>query len=1080
MVKHVCKAIRILLVLCCLLFPVTLLVAQDVADSSRISISGKKVPLNEVFKRIARQTGYYFVFDNAIIDGDERVDLSYKNASLEDVLNHLLKSRGVSWIRQGKRIYLQVAATGNKTTAAPDDRPVVTIRGRITDVNDQAIPGATVLLTGTSRGVTTNAAGEFELFNIPSPASIHISSLGYRTIDTLLHSVRLHEIQLADATNTLDATVVIGYGSSSKRLLTGAVSRMTASQLETQPVTNVLSALQGQIPGVQVTTTSGLPGAQVKLFIRGRNSIAAGNDPLFIIDGVPFDITPLNTTEDLYGAAGRISPFNSINPADIESIDVLKDADATAIYGSRGANGVVLITTKKGTPGKRKLDLNVRTGIGVSTGEMSMLNISDYLTIRREAFVNDRVQPSAAGAPDLMLWDTTQNINWSKRLMGGTAPITNAQLTFSKGNNYNTFLAAGNFHREGSVLPADLSYRRGGMRVSFQHHHPEHRLEANVTASFLADKNKTIASDIFTFYNLPPNFPLFDSTGHFYWGSQFDNPEAYLEQRASSQTNNLLGNMVLRYRVLQGLILKTSLGVSDIRMKQFFSFPQSSQHPNNAPTSFIRSAQNRRESFIVEPQADYTVGIGKGHLHALVGGTWQQTTRNGTLAIGQGYTDETTMHTLEEADTIIRRPNTYALYRYISFFTRFTYDWQHKYLVNVSYRRDGSSRFGPGRQFGDFGSVGLAWVFTEEPFSKRISWLSYGKLRASGGITGNDQITDYQYMRNYGAGSSYQGDNTLYPLRIADDKYSWEENVKMEAAIELGFFQDKLFFSAAKYCNRSSNQLVGYQLPGVTGFTSYQANLPAVVENTGWEFELRNNNISQNDFSWTTTANISFFSNKLKKFQSLAVSSYANAYVIGQSLNILRGYHFTGVDPQTGIVQFEDVNKDGKLSALTDNVTIANIDPAYYGGIQNDFRYKQFNLGIFLQFIRQQGVMPAIRPGEFANQLTESLQRWRQPGDITHIPRASVTAGNLAFDQSSKLVSSNAVYQDASYLRVKNLFISYTLPETVMRKLKLQLCRIYVQGQNLFTLTGYQGADPETQMMMPPLRVVTSGIQLTL
>lgn len=1080
MVKHVCKAIRILFVLCCLLFPVTPLVAQDVADSSRISISGENIPLNEVFKRIARQTGYFFVFDNAILDGEERINLSYKKAPLEAVLNQLLKNRNVSWTRQGKRIYLQIAETGKKAGTVPEERPTVTIRGRITDVSNQPIPGATVLITGTTRGVTTNASGEFELFNITSPASLHISSLGYRTVDTLLYSVHVHEIRLADAMNTLDATVVIGYGSSSKRLLTGAVSRVTASQLETQPVANALAALQGQIPGVQVTTTSGLPGAQVKLFIRGRNSIAAGNDPLFIIDGVPFDITPLNTTEDLYGAAGRISPFNSINPADIESIDVLKDADATAIYGSRGANGVVLITTKKGKPGKKSLDLNVRTGIGVSAGEISMLNISDYLAIRREAFVNDNVQPSAADAPDLMLWDTTKNTNWFKKLMGGTAPVTNAQLSFSEGNNYNTFLAAGNFYREGTVLPADLGYRRGGMRVSFQHHHPEHRLEASFTASFMADNNKSIASDIFTFYNLPPNYPLFDSTGHLYWGSQFDNPEAALQQQANSKTSNLLSNLVLRYRLLPGLVLKNSIGLSDIRMKQFFSFPQSSQHPNNAPTSFIRSAQNRRESFIIEPQADYSVSIGKGNLQALVGGTWQQTTRNGMLAIGQGYADEAVMNTLEGADTIIRRPSTYALYRYISFFTRFTYDWQRKYLLNVSYRRDGSSRFGPGRQFGDFGSVGLAWVFTEEPFAKKLPWLSFGKLRASGGITGNDQITDYQYMRNYGSNNSYQGDNTLTPLRIADDKYSWEENRKMEAAIELGFLQDKLFFSAAKYCNRSSNQLVGYQLPGLTGFTSYQANLPAVIENTGWEFELRTNNVRHKDFTWTTSANISFFSNKLKKFQSLAVSSYANAYVIGQSLNILRGYHFTGVDPRTGIVQFEDVNRDGRLSAFTDYTTIANLDPQYYGGIQNDLQYKQFSLGIFWQFIKQQGVLPAVRPGEFANQLTGSLDRWRHPGDVTGISRASATAGNPAFDQSSKLVLSNGVYQDASYLRLKNLFIAYTMPEAVLKKLRLQLCRIYLQGQNLFTVTGYQGADPETQMIVPTLRVVTSGIQLTL
>ncbi|PWV51630.1 SusC/RagA family TonB-linked outer membrane protein [Chitinophaga sp. S165] len=1079
MVKHVCKAIKILLMLCCLLLPVTQIVAQATTDSSRITITGKNIPLNSVFKNIARQTGYYFVFDNAIIDGKEKVTLYYKNARWEDVLGHVLRNRNISWLKQGKRIFLQMAATTN-LPEIKEDTLRVTVRGRITDVNNQPVPGATIVIRGTSRGVTTGNDGEFELFHVAAPAILRISSLGYAAVDTTLQGTRLHEIHLKEAVNTLDATVVIGYGSSSRRLLTGAVSRITAEELSAQPVANALSALQGQVPGVQVTGTNGLPGAEIKLYIRGRNSIAAGNDPLFIIDGVPFDITPLNNTEDLYGAAGRISPFNSINPADIESIDILKDADATAIYGSRGANGVVLITTRKGKPGRAKLDVNVRTGIGKTAGNVSMLGIKDYLAIRREGFANDGIAPTAAGAPDLLLWDTTQNINWFKKLTGGTAPVTNAQASFSGGNNYNTFLVGGSFYHEGTVLPADLGYNRGGVHVSLQHHHPEQRLEVNLTGSFVADKNKSIANDISLFNSLPPNYPLYDSVGRLFWGSSFDNPVAYFRRQSNSNTTNLLSNAVLRYRLLPGLQLKTSLGLADIRMKQFFSFPQSSQHPNNAPTSFIRTAENKRQSFIVEPQADYKLRIANGSLHALVGGTWQQTSRNGTLASGQGYVSETDMKDLNQADTIIRKPDNYSLYRYISFFTRVTYDWQSKYLVNVSYRRDGSSRFGPGRQFGDFGSVGLGWIFTQEPFMKKLSWLSHGKLRASGGITGNDQITDYQYMRNYGSNGNYQGSNTLSSLRIANNRYSWEENRKMEAAIELGFLQERLFFSAAKYCNRSSNQLVGYQLPGMTGFTSYQANLPALVENTGWEFEVQSNNFDKSDFTWTTRANISFFTNKLKKFHDLPVSSYANSYVLGQSLNIVRGYHFTGVDPQTGLAQFEDINHDGRLSSINDFVTVANMDPAYYGGIQNDLSYRNISLGFFWQFIKQRGVTVAIKPGDFANQLTESLERWRKPGDITDVPRATATAGNVAYDLNASLLLSNAVYDDASYLRLKNVMVAYTMPAPVLKKLHLQLCKIYLQGQNLLTMTGYKGADPETQIVIPSLRVITSGIQLTL
>jgi hypothetical protein len=335
-------------------------------------------------------------------------------------------------------------------------------------------------------------------------------------------------------------------------------------------------------------------------------------------------------------------------------------------------------------------------------------------------------------------------------------------------------------------------------------------------------------------------------------------------------------------------------------------------------------------------------------------------------------------------------------------------------------------------------------------------------------------------MSNYGPGENYQGNNTVRPLRIANSNYSWEENRKTEGAMDLGFLQERIFFSVAKYWNRSNNQLVGYQLPGITGFTSYQTNLPAQVVNTGWEFELRTTNVYKADFSWTTAANISFSRNRLTSFRDLAASSYANAYLIGQSLNIARGYHFTGVDSKTGLAQFEDINGDGVLSNISDFTTIANLDPKYYGGIQNDLKYRDISLGFFWQFVKQEGYTVVNKPGDFSNQSTESLQRWRKPGDRTAIPRAATTPGNAAYDLNANLALSNAAYADASYLRLRNVVLAYNLSPAVLKKLRLQLCRIYLQGQNLFTITGYKGADPETQFAMPPLKVLTSGIQLTL
>jgi hypothetical protein len=350
----------------------------------------------------------------------------------------------------------------------------------------------------------------------------------------------------------------------------------------------------------------------------------------------------------------------------------------------------------------------------------------------------------------------------------------------------------------------------------------------------------------------------------------------------------------------------------------------------------------------------------------------------------------------------------------------------------------------------------------------------------SGGITGNDQIPDYQYMSNYGADGNYQNSSTISPMRIANSKYSWEENRKLEAALEIGLLKDRIFFAIARYQNRSTNQLVGYQLPGVSGFTSYLANLPAVVLNRGWELELVTTNIHQQHLSWTSSFNATFFGNQLQAYPGLASSSYANSFVIGQPLNIVRGYHFLGVDPQTGIANFQDVNKDGRISSPGDFVTIAKKDPRFYGGWTNDIHYRQFSLSCFIQYVKQQGQSLVNTPGDMANETVTALHRWQKPGDVTNVQMATATPGYPAYNLNALMTLSNAAYVDASYLRLRNICVSYNLPAEWTNRVHVQLCRIYMQGQDLLTFTKYDGANPETQLALPPMKIVTAGVQVTL
>jgi TonB-linked SusC/RagA family outer membrane protein len=1077
--KYVCSAFGTLCILYLLLLPPTVS-AQPAASSVNVTVIGKHLPLSAILKSISKQTGYFFVFDNAILDESEKVTVHFRKVPWEHVLTVILKDRNIAWTVQQKRIFLQKTLPASGTTIPGNDSITYTVKGTIRTAGDQPVPGATIMLKGTRRGITTSNDGTFTLSELPLNAELHISSLGFTPIDTLLQQGHSHIIHLREAINSLDAAVVIGYGASSRRLLTGNVNRISAAQIGNQPAANPLATLQGQIPGVLVTNTNGLPGAEIKVYIRGRNSIAAGNDPLFIIDGVPFDIAPLNNDDDLMGAAWATSPFNSINPAEIESIEILKDADATAIYGSRGANGVVLISSKKGKKGKPLLDLNIYQGAGRTDGTLKMLNTQQYVAMRKEAFQNDGVIPDAENAPDLVLWDTTRYTNWQRYLTSGTVPVTNVQLSYAGGNEQTTFRLAGNYYREGTISPAPLHYYRGGGHLSIQHHNRSNRLEINSTTLYSADLNKSVVYDIFSLFYLPPNFALYNDDGSLHIPASVVNPLAAMQQSAISKTTNLLSNAVIRYHLLPGLFLKTSAGYSSLNMPQVFVFPFSSQLPNFNPISKTRVSDNRRSGFIIEPQADYTMRIAKGSLHALIGGTFQRMRQDAYYSEGQGYADESDLGSLAGADTIIRRPDTRIEYRYISFFTRWNYNWLDKYLLNLSYRRDGSSRFGPGRQFGDFGAIGAAWIFSAEPWMHQLEWLSFGKLRFSGGLTGNDQVPDYQFVSNYGTSGNYQNATTLKPLRISNDKYSWEENRKLEVALEMGFNKDRFFLSIAHYDNHSSNQLMGYQLPGISGFYSYLANLPAIVRNTGWELEFTSVNARQQDFRWTSTLNATIFKNKLEALPQQASSVYTSTYVVGQSLNTERGYHYQGVDPATGLVSYQDINKDGRISSYSDYVNIANKDPHFYAGLTNDLTYKQFSLSCFIQYVNQEGRKYVNTPGVMRNEMAVVANRWQHPGDKATVQKASALPDNPGYDLNALLPLSDAAFTGASYLRLRNVMIAYQLPAHRFTSAHVKEAKVYVQAQNLLTFTSYIGANPETQLSVPPLKILAGGIQLTL
>ena len=839
--------------------------------------------------------------------------------------------------------------------------------------------------------------------------------------------------------------------------------------------------MQGRMAGVDIVQDSGSPGGSFTIKIRGQNSLRAdGNQPLYIIDGVPYFSETIGAIATSGTAPSLTSPLNSINPSDIESIEVLKDADATAIYGSRGANGVVLITTKKGKAGATSYTVNASTSFGSVTRTPKLMNTQQYLAMRQQAFANDGISVYPSYAYDVNgTWDQHRYTDWQKELIGGTSEIHNLQASVSGGSTRTQYLLSGNYRTETTVFPGDFKYNKGAAHFSMNHTSDDDRFKITFSANYTAQKNNQPSIDLTGISRtLAPNAPaLYDANGNLNWeNSTWDNPLAGLLSQFDSRIKDLTANTMLSYAIRPNLQFKTSLGYSDLNSNESRTQPSTMYNPAYGVGSEISSLstnETARTSWIIEPQLHWNKAIGKGKIDALAGGTFQQQRTERLFLNGFGFASNSLIHDLASASIKTIDLSDETIYKYQAFFARLNYTWNERYILNVTGRRDGSSRFGPGKQFATFGAVGAAWIFSNEAFLKDNTVLSFGKLRSSYGTTGNDQIGDYQFLDTYASsGNTYQGTIGLQPVRLFNPEFGWETNRKFEVALETGFLKDRLFLTTAYYFNRSSNQLVGVPLPGTTGFNSLNANLDATVQNSGLEFTLRTVNFQHKNFEWTTNFNISASRNKLVSYPGLESSTYANTYVVGQPINIIKVYHYTGMNATTGIYEFEDVNGDGTITSLGDRKTIADLSPRFFGGLQNQFKYKGLQLDFLFQFVKQQafGPMPGV-PGTAVNQLASvSDATAQQPytagvnGDVTTAYyRYGLSDGN---------------FQDASYVRLKNISLTYDLPLNYTHGVR---CQLYLQGQNVLTFTNYSNGDPEFKFggYLPPLKVFTGGMKLT-
>jgi TonB-linked SusC/RagA family outer membrane protein len=1110
------KLIRVMRLTAVLLLTASLHVAAF-TEGQNVTLNVKDAPVKEVFREIQKQTGLNVMMDESLIEKMRTITLNVHEVPVSDVLNICFKNESLSYIITDGRIIVKSAQPlpSGGGSSLIDSPPPIDIHGHVTDSLGAPLAGASITVKGSRKGTETDSKGDFVLYGVNDNATLIVSFTGYEKKQYKVNGNNTISVSLNKSNDILDQIQVIAYGTTTRRLSVGNIASVSAETIEKQPVSNVLLALQSQVPGLVITQANGINGAGVTVRIQGQNSFQNGNDPFYVIDGVPYASQLLTTNLDFVlgnsgnsGAGpytGNGNPLNYINPSDIESVEILKDADATAIYGSRAANGAILITTKKGKAGATKFNLTLNQGYSGVGHFVDMMNTRQYLDMRYQAFRNDGTNwtdPNVS-ANDLKVWDTTRYTNWQKTLIGGTAQYTNITGSLSGGSAFVQYLVSGTYNRQTTVFPGSFSDQKGSLHFSLTSASANQKFHFQFSGSYMYDDNKLTSIDLTgAAVQLEPDAPpVYNKDGSLNWEpnangvSTWNNPLAYYTfQTFERKVNNLVSNAVLIYNIMPGLDFKTSFGYTNMTSSDYTPlpltiFPPESRIYNTLASEFASTSAN---SWIIEPQATYRRNISKGKLDILFGGTIQQNqaTENGFYA--SGYPSEQLLQDIAAATTIATYGSQFSQYKYAAVYGRVNYIWEDKYILDLTGRRDGSSRFGSANEYHDFWSVGAGWIFSDEEPFKNNKFLSFGKLHGSYGTTGNDQILNYSYLSlyypAYVLGLPYQNTSGLVPGGLSNPYVQWEETRKLQGGIDLGFLNNRILLNAVYAFNRSSNQLVSSPLPGITGFTSIVSNLQATVQNTDWEFTLSTVNIKSKDLNWTSRLNFAIPQNKLVSFPGLANSGYSYAYVVGQPLNIVKVNHFVGVDPVTG--QYEFADKKGTPTfnpTYPDDFNIyENLTPKFYGGFQNTVSYKGFQLDFTFGFTKQMGLnfsyyngSGGITPGEFfagfSNQPTSVLNSWKQPGNL-----APIAAYTTQYSPGlSNVEASDHNFTDASYIRLQNVALSWQLPKKWMATSHLQNTSIFFQGQNLLVFTGDKNVlDPTTGIaVLPPLRTLTIGFR---
>lgn len=945
------------------------------------------------------------------------------------------------------------------------------------------LPGVNITVKGTTRGTISDLDGQYSL-EAPNEATLIYSFVGFLSKEVPVGNKTTIDITLSPDTKTLGEVLVVGYGSVTKGDLTGNIASVKGAEIANIPVPNFTEALQGRMAGVFIESSSGKVGEGVKVRVRGTSSISSGSEPLYVIDGMPI-------TAD--GTLGYSNPLSDINFNDIESFEVLKDASASAIYGARASNGVVIITTKSGATGKTKFNVGFQRGISSPTRLIKWMNSTDYVELTRESAINadnlDGINPTnpdeyedswlefaetkmttLSGHGD---WNSLNiDTDWQDQAFNKDAGVTNLNFSASGGDDKTQFYVSGAYDKQDGIIIRN-SLERISSRFNL-HHEVLERFNIGVNFGLSRTLTNRLSND--NQFNNPlqlvafapispvrnPEGELYDRPVTSYYNNLIDSENASWQQTSFRNLANIYGE----YKFTNTLKFRTEFGADILTQNEeryFGSRTNSGKSTNGYGTSqWVRIFNYNTNNYFT-----YTNVFNAIHdLNITAGMSFQMSERNYTYVEGMKFPLDA-LKTLVSAADITGGESSFTNFSFLSYFARTNYKFKNKYLFTASGRIDGSSRFGDNSKYGFFPAASAGWILSEEDFLRGNKSLSLLKLRASYGLTGNAEIGNFDHLGLY-APVAYGQISGLSPNQIYNPDLVWEKTAQFDIGLEFGLFHDRITGELDYYHKNTFDLLLDVPVPGTTGFLIQTQNI-GNMENYGFEVVLNSTNLIKPKFSWTSSLN---FSRNINKVTALAEgqtsipsgsSSLLNSITVGETIGAFYGVAYASVDPKNGDALFyanvEKTETTNDYNSAT-RMILGSPHPKFVGGLNNKFKIGEFDVSFLLQGVYGNdaylagGRFFAANGDWFDNGTKAQMDRWQQPGDITDIPQARFSGGN-GTQPSSRFLS------DASYLRFKTLTIGYSLPSDILEKFKVSSLRVYFTGQNLLTVTNYEGWDPE-------------------